>query len=186
MVAIVVIGLVSLSLWQAKQLRGSVAEAGSPSLATGTTRYPGDQGVPLPRLEGPVLGGDTLLSLDDQLGHVVVINVWGSWCGPCRAEAPDLAAVSQQAKLRDVRFLGIDVRDEPTAALRFESRYGIAYPSFDDRDGRLLAQLGGIIPVSAVPSTLVVDAAGVIRARIIGRVERSTLRTLIAAAGDVQ
>lgn len=186
MVAIIVIGLVSLSLWQAGQLRESVTKAGSPSLGAGTTRYPGDQGIMLPRVEGPVLGDDTTVSLDDQLGDVVVINVWGSWCGPCRAEAPDLAAVSQQTKRRGVRFLGIDVRDEPTAALRFERRYGITYPNFDDREGRLLAQFSGIIPVRAVPSTLVVDAAGVIRARVIGRVERSTLRSLIADAEGIQ
>ena len=186
MVAVIVIGLVSLSLWQASQLRGSATKAGSPSLGTGTTLYPGDQGMPLPRLEGPALGDETTLSLDDQLGHVVVINVWGSWCGPCRAEAPDLAAASRQTKRRGVRFLGIDVRDEPTAALRFERKYGITYPSFEDREGRLLAQFGGVIPVSAVPSTLVVDAAGVIRARVIGRVERSTLRSLIADAEGIQ
>ena len=186
MVAIIVIGLMSLSLWQASGLRGSATQTGSPSLGTGTTLYPGEQGVLLPRLEGPALGDDTMLSLDDQLGHVVVINVWGSWCGPCRSEAPDLAAVSQQTKRRGVRFLGVDVRDEPSAALRFERTYGITYPSFDDPEGQLLAQLRGIVPVGAVPSTLVVDASGVIRARVIGRVERSALRSLIADAEGAQ
>jgi thiol-disulfide isomerase/thioredoxin len=180
MVAVIVVGLLVLSLWQASQLRGSSSRAGSPTFGTGTTLYPGDDGIPLPKLEGPTLGKGTTLSLGDQLGHVVVINVWGSWCGPCRAEAPDLAAISQEAARRGVRFLGIDVRDDPAAALKFERTYGITYPSFDDRDGSLLAKLSGIVPVGAVPSTIVVDEAGVVRARVIGRVDGPTLRSLIA------
>jgi peroxiredoxin len=72
------------------------------------------------------------------------------------------------------------VRDDPAAALKFERTYGITYPSFDDRDGSLLAKLSGIVPVGAVPSTIVVDEAGVVRARVIGRVDGPTLRSLIA------
>lgn len=183
--AIIVVGLLALSLWQASQLRGTSSRAGSPNFGTGTTLYPGDRGIPLPRLEGPTLGEGATLSVADQRGHVVVINVWGSWCGPCRAEAPDLAAISQETALRGVRFLGIDVRDEPAAALKFERTYGITYPSFDDRDGSLLARFNGIIPIGAVPSTLVVDEGGVVRARIIGRVDGPTLRSLIADAEKV-
>lgn len=186
MMAIIVVGLLALSLWQASQLGGNSSRAGSPTFGTGTTLYPGDRGIPLPRLEGPTLGEDTTLSVADQLGHVLVINVWGSWCGPCRAEAPDLAAISQETARRGVRFLGIDVRDEPAAAIKFERTYGITYPSFDDRDGSLLAKFNGIVPVSAVPSTLVVDEAGVVRARVIGRVDRSTLRSLIADTEKIQ
>lgn len=73
------------------------------------------------------------------------------------------------------------MRDRPAAALKFERTYGITYPSFDDRDGSLLAQFNGIVPVGAVPSTLVVDEAGVVRARVIGRVDGPALRSLIAA-----
>lgn len=88
LVAIIVVGLLALSAWQVGQLRGTSSGAGSPALGTGTTLYPGDQGIALPRLEGPTVGEGGTLSVADQLGHVVVINVWGSWCGPCRDEAP--------------------------------------------------------------------------------------------------
>ena len=179
-VAVIVVGLVLLSLWQAGQLRSRSSQVSAPGFGTGTTVYPAERAVPLPKLEGQTLGKGVTLSLGDQLGHVVVINVWGSWCGPCRAEAPVLAAISQETTRRGVRFLGIDVRDEPAAALKFERQYGITNPSLEDREGLLLAQFNGVIPVSAVPSTLVVDEAGVIRARVIGQVDGSTLRSMIA------
>ncbi len=123
-----------------------------------------------------------MLDLADLRGHVVVLNVWGSWCAPCRAEAPDLAAISKETESRGVRFVGIDVRDNPAAARAFARSYGITYPSFDDQNGLVLAQFTGIIPVSAVPSTLVVDKSGVIRARVVGQVDGSTLRGLIQDA----
>ncbi len=62
-------------------------------------------------------------------GHVVVINVWGSWCAPCRKEAPELARLAKETKPLGVRFLGVDIRDSKTAAIAFEKDYGITYPS---------------------------------------------------------
>lgn len=121
------------------------------------------------------------LALAGLRGHVVVLNVWGSWCAPCRDEAPDLAAVALQTRGSGVRFVGLDVRDSPTAARAFEQRYGITYPSWDDRDAKLLAQFSGIVPIDAVPSTLVLDQNGALAARIIGRIRPDALRAVIAA-----
>ena len=108
-----------------------------------------------------------------------MLNVWGSWCGPCRAEAPDLAEISAETMDQGVRFIGIDVRDNPAAARAFEREFGITYPSFDDQDGQVLASFAGVVPVSAVPSTIVVDQSGVIRASIVGKTDTRTLRGLI-------
>lgn len=177
-VALTLAVLVAVAIWQAGQLRTRASDSGSGGTGTGLTRYPGDRGVPLPVIEGRTVAGDTL-SLSDLRQHVVVLNVWGSWCGPCRAEAPSLARISKETKPRGVRFVGIDVRDDPTAALAFERQYDITYPSFDDQSGRVLAQFTGIIPVNAVPSTLVADRNGVIRARVVGPVDAATLRDLI-------
>lgn len=175
----VVVGIVATGLWQAYQLKARGLDTGSGGTGSGLALFPGDEGIPLPAIEGRSITGDSL-GLDSLQGHVVVLNVWGSWCAPCRAEAPDLASISREVRADGVRFVGIDVRDNPASARAFERRYGITYPSFDDQNGLVLAQFSGIIPVSAVPSTLVADRNGVIRARVVGRVDGTTLRGLIA------
>lgn len=129
-------------------------------------------------ISGVDLDGNPL-SLADFRGDVVVVNVWGSWCVPCREEAPMLSALSRELAGRGVSFVGIDVRDNVTAAKAFESRYGITYPSFDDPQARAVLAFQGTVPVQAVPSTIVLDRQGRVAARIIGLAAESTLRTLV-------
>ena len=178
-VALVVI-VVGTALWQAGRLRADVSRSrsGHADTGVGLTLYPGRKGIPLPDLQGRTIDGNEL-SVRGLRGHVVVLNVWGSWCGPCRAEAPSLAAISHEVARRGVRFVGVDVRDNPAAGRAFERSFGITYPSFDDQNGLILAQFTGIIPVSAVPSTVVTDRHGLIRARVVGRVDPTTLRGVI-------
>lgn len=108
------------------------------------------------------LSGDSLLEegrtigLADFAGRVVVLNVWGSWCGPCRTEAPDLEFVQQQTAPTGATVLGIDVRDDRAAATDFVRDRGLTYPSIYDPPGRSLAQLGGV-PRNVVPLTVVLD-----------------------------
>lgn len=182
-VLLVVAVVVGAGWWQLNNLE-SRATVGGSGAEVGVTLFRGDDGIPLPAIEGKTVDGQ-MLDLADLRDHVVVLNVWGSWCAPCRAEAPDLAAISKETEPRGVRFVGIDVRDNPVAARAFARKYGITYPSFDDRNGLVLAQFTGIIPVSAVPSTLVVDESGVIRARVIGKVDGKTLRGLIEDAEEI-
>jgi thiol-disulfide isomerase/thioredoxin len=177
LITALVVGIVVVALWQARELGPRGSQAGGDAGA-GVTLYAGSKGIALPKIEGRGIAGE-ILSLQELRGHVVVLNVWGSWCAPCRAEAADLAAISAQTAPRGVRFVGIDVRDNPAAARAFERTFQITYSSFDDQSGLILAQFTGIIPVSAVPSTLVVDRNGIIRARVVGRVDASTLRGLI-------
>lgn len=186
-VVLVIVGIAVTALWQASRLRTEVSgpASGAGDMGTGLTLYPDDKGIPLPDLKGRTITGDMLV-LRDLRGHVVVLNVWGSWCAPCRAEAPGLAAISKETEPRGVRFVGIDVRDNPAAARAFERTYGITYPSFDDQNGLVLAQFTGIIPVGAVPSTVVADRNGVIRARVVGRVDPKTLRGLISDAEKIR
>lgn len=183
MVLLVIALAVGVGWWQMDQLRSRASVDGGDA-GVGLTLYGGDDGVPLPTIDGKTVDGQ-MLDLADLRGHVVVLNVWGSWCAPCRAEAPDLAAISKETEPRGVRFVGLDVRDNTAAARAFARRYRITYPSFDDQNGLVLAQFTGIIPVSAVPSTLVVDKSGVIRARVVGRVDGRTLRGLIADAEKI-
>lgn len=145
---------------------------------TGLTLYgPGDR-VAAPVLRGETLGGDRL-ALADLRGHVVVLNVWGSWCSPCRAETPELVRVFRDTQARGVRFIGIDTRDNPDAARAFVRTFQVPYPSVIDRDGKLLLAFSGLIPVSAVPSTLVIDPDGKVAARVIGRTDYATVRGLV-------
>lgn len=115
-------------------------------------------------------------------GQVVVVNVWGSWCPPCIAEAPDLQAVHAATAAAGVVFIGIDTKDNPAAARAHERRFGVTYPSIGDDGGRVLLALRGSLPPIATPSTLVLDRQGRVAARVIGKVDKVVLRGLISDA----
>lgn len=136
-----------------------------------------DRGQPV-AVDGTTLTDD-LLALTDLRGQVVVLNVWGSWCPPCREEAPVLATVSTEYADRGVSFVGINVRDNRAAAVAFERRYDITYPSIEDQGGRALLALNQYVPANAVPVTLVLDRQGRVAARVLGAVEAGTLTALL-------
>lgn len=147
------------------------------------TRIPAAQRVAAPHITGATLTGTTLDS-STLAGKVIVYNVWGSWCAPCRKEAPALAAAAK-ATTDKATFVGIDVRDTGTAqASALVREAGITYESVFDPDGRLLL-LFPSLPPSAIPTTIVVDAEGRIAARILGETTQSTLIGLVedTAAG---
>ncbi|MDN4161918.1 TlpA family protein disulfide reductase [Nocardioides abyssi] len=123
--------------------------------------------------------GGAQLDRDDLIGTVTVVNVWGSWCGPCRAEAPDLVAAASAARER-VRFVGINVRDSPDAARAFERKFEVPYDSVHpDDSGEAILAFNGALTAAAVPTTVVLDAEGAVAARVVGPVDRSTLEGLI-------
>ncbi|MEV0892311.1 TlpA disulfide reductase family protein [Promicromonospora sp. MEB111] len=110
-------------------------------------------------------------------GDVVVVNTWYASCAPCRAEAPDL--VSLAGSKDGVQFLGINTEDDAGAAQAFQRTFEVPYPSIEDRTGKVIAGLSGVVPLQAVPSTVVLDQEGNVAARVIGQVEGSTLEALI-------
>jgi thiol-disulfide isomerase/thioredoxin len=114
-------------------------------------------------------------------GKVVVANVWGSWCGPCRKEAPDLQAAWERLKGKDVQFIGIDTGAEETTpqALAFQKTFGITYPSIADEGGKVLLPLRGVVAPNAIPSTVVIDAQSRVAARISGPTDADTLVGLV-------
>lgn len=133
---------------------------------------------PAPRITGETLDGATFDSAS-VAGRVVVYNVWGSWCAPCRKEAPALEAAARRTDGTAV-FVGINTRDLDRApALAFTRAFGVSYPSVYDPDGRQLLLFGTQLPPSAIPSTLVVDAQGRVAARVLGEVTESTLVGLV-------
>jgi thiol-disulfide isomerase/thioredoxin len=108
------------------------------------------------------LSGESLLDpgtttgIENFPGRVVVLNIWGSWCGPCRAEASDLEFVARQTAADGVSVLGVDVRDDRVAATDFVRDRGITYDSVFDPPARTLVALKGY-PRNTVPSTIVLD-----------------------------
>lgn len=155
---------------------------------TGTTSAQ-DSGVltmiPTKQRKEPVdLTGNTLtgarLDLATLRGKPVVLNVWGSWCPPCRKEAPDLQAAATELAGK-AAFVGIATRDDEANALAYERRFKVTYPSLFDRGDMLLA-LRGAVSAQSPPVTLVLDAQGRIAARFVGPV---TQRTLVGMVADV-
>lgn len=159
-------------------LDGAGEPVATDDITTGLTRWSPANRPRLPRLRGRTLDG-ARLDVSDWQGGVVVVNTWGSWCGPCRKEAPDLRRVFDETRAAGVRFVGLDTRDNDAAARAYTREFAISYPSLVDHDGRLMLAFGRTIPVSAVPTTVVVDARGGIAARVIGAVTYATLRGLV-------
>lgn len=113
------------------------------------------------------------------LGDVVVLNTWYAACPPCRAEAPDLVDLANDYAADGVHVFGINSTDAPGAAQAFERTFELPYPSVHDTDGAAIAALQGVVPVQAVPTTVVLDRDGKVYARILGLAQRSTLRGLV-------
>lgn len=169
----------------AAQAAGAAAGAASPGSGTGyvagdgsTVILPVAERKPAPALSGTTLDGGTWSSAD-QIGHVVVANVWASWCAPCRAEAPTLQQTYVARSDEGVRFVGLDTRDTEAAAKAFVSRYGITYPNLVDPAGQLQLNFRDTLPPQAIPSTIFLDKQGRVAARILGEVDHTRLNGVI-------
>lgn len=146
----------------------------------GTATVAEGERTPAPDLSGKTIIGKTL-DLADFKGKVVVLNVWGSWCNPCRAEAKYFAKVSKAYAGKGVQFVGINTRDTSTgAALAFEKDWDITYPSLYDPTGKLLLRFDkGTLNPQAIPSTLVLDRDGKIAARSLSALSEERLLKML-------
>jgi peroxiredoxin len=115
-----------------------------------------DQRPQVKDVTGDLLDGGTYDVAQDR-GKVVVVNFWGSWCAPCRAEADDLEKTFQETQAKGVAFLGIDSRDDRDAAKAFV-RGRSTYPSIYDFDGKVALQFD--VTQTATPQTLIIDRQG--------------------------
>lgn len=136
---------------------------------------------PVNEIAGETLEGKRL-DIADLKGKIVVLNVWGSWCPPCRAEAPHFAKVAKETEAKGVAFVGINTRDANKGpALAFEKDYGVTYPSLYDPTGKLIVSgfpKGSLNPQS-IPSTIVLDREGKIAARSLMALNEDKLRKMI-------
>ncbi|MEW1831498.1 TlpA disulfide reductase family protein [Streptomyces sp. N50] len=133
-----------------------------------------------PDLSGKTIDGKTL-STADYKGKVLVVNVWGSWCSPCRAEADNLVQVAKATADKDVQFVGLNTRDTSTEpAVAFEKKYEVPYPSLYDPTGRLMLRFKkGTLNPQAIPSTIVIDRDGKIAARALQALSEDKLREML-------
>ena len=125
-----------------------------------------------PTISGLTLSGTQYTYTKDK---VAVVNVWASWCAPCRAEAPTLAALAN--KYTDVAFIGILTRDNPATAEAFQRRFKLPYPTVIDDS--ILIGFKGSLPANAIPTTVILDKKGRVAARISGAVTVASLSELI-------
>jgi len=160
----------------------ALTACGASGTTTGSKSFVSGNGAvtfltPSSRVLAPAIFGKTLDDTDYSLAKatVAVVNVWASWCAPCRAEAPTLAALS--IKYPKVSFIGILTRDNVSTARAFIARFKLPYPTLKD-DSILLGFHNSLI-ANAIPSTVIIDKNGKVAARISGEVTVASLTDLI-------
>jgi thiol-disulfide isomerase/thioredoxin len=158
---------------------------GNVASASNTVEYPVGHRPLAPDITGTSLTGATI-KLSSYRGKTVVLNFWGSWCSPCRSEAPVLALLDKQYAPKGVAFLGDDVGDTPANALAFTRGVGISYPSINDQGYAVVAQLSQAVPVSDTPTTVVIDKTGHVAGTILGAINYGEMTTLLRDAAVTQ
>nr|NLD40377.1 TlpA family protein disulfide reductase [Actinomycetales bacterium] len=161
------------------------ASIGNPDGAAGAGYQAGDgsfvtwgveeRGEPV-ELVGESYEGE-VIDLDQWRGDVVVMNFWYAACPPCRAEAPDLVALHEEYP--DIHLLGVNPRDDAGAAQAFERTFEIPYPSLWDQDASGVAAMQGLVPLQAMPTTVILDREGRVASRILGQADPTILRGLV-------
>lgn len=142
---------------------------------SGVVQCAPDQRTQLKDVSGELLDGSKYSIAQDR-GKVLVVNFWGSWCPPCRAEADDLEKTYQATKPEGVTFLGVNLRDDRDAAVQFE-RGRVTYPSIYDFDGKVSLQFD--VTQTSTPATLIIDREGRIAAAIRQATTRTQLEPLV-------
>jgi peroxiredoxin len=156
----------------------------SKASADGITAYPAGQRPAAPDFTATSLTGATI-RLSSYRGKTVVLNFWGSWCPPCRVEAPTLAVLAEQYGKQGVAFLGDDEQDTPANALAFTRGVGIGYPSINDPGYAVAQKFSQVAPVNDTPTTVVIDKTGHVVGMVLGEVSYGQVTTLLHDAAVV-
>jgi thiol-disulfide isomerase/thioredoxin len=178
-----VVAVVALAGGGGKGLAPQAATGQVELVGSGVAVVPEAERPPLPAFSGRTLDGKEL-DLASLRGRPLVLNFWASWCGPCRAEQQGLELASRTLAGRDVRMVGVNIRDDRGAAASYLEEFGVGYPSLFDRAALLSARLGALGP-QAPPYTLVVDARGRVAARVFGALPGGDPRRQAALLTDL-
>ena len=127
--------------------------------------------------QGQLLADGRAWSSASARGHVLVVNFWASWCGPCRAEQPGLVRVALAYRGRGVQVIGVNVQDTRTPALAYVREFRVPYPSLFDPS----AQTATRLPAVALPTTFILDRDGVIAVQLTGKITPQILATRLDA-----
>ena len=120
------------------------------------------------------------LSSTQLKGVITVMNFWYAGCAPCRIEMPELIELQTEFLPEGVQFIGVNVRDSAETSLAFARRIGMNFPSvMDAKTGSVVLGFTGVVTPQAVPTTLVIDAEGNVSARVLGRIDKGILTTLV-------
>ena len=166
-------------------LAATLLTSGKGAAATNAVEYQAGQRPLAPDVTGTSLTGSTI-KLSSYRGKTVVLNFWGSWCSPCRDEAPTLAVLDEQYGSKGVAFLGDDVGDTPANALAFTHSAGITYPSINDQGYAVVQRLSAVVPLKDTPTTVVIDKTGHVAGMIIGAINYGEMTTLLRDAAVTQ
>lgn len=181
--------LLALGLLLGGCTSGGGGDSSSGSAQSGTFDFTGNTplGEVIPRdsrQTAPEFSGEYLdetpFRSTDLAGDIVVLNFWGSWCGPCRVESPDFQAVYADVAASGVQFLGVDVKDQRQLAQAFMDDLGVEYPSLFDPRGEVALAFRGF-PANVVPSTILLDREGRVAAVYVAVVPQDDLRRALDA-----
>ncbi|MFE0187289.1 TlpA family protein disulfide reductase [Streptomyces sp. NPDC058989] len=144
-----------------------------------TKTFPEGKRPQAPDFSGTSLDGKKI-SLSDYRGKFVVLNVWASWCGPCRGEAPELQKIHDKWSKRGVQVLGMDNDTSADNGRAFQREYHLSYPSLHDPSGKQLLKLPrGMVNAQSIPFTLIVDPQGKITTVKMGEVTERQIAPLL-------
>ena len=173
----VLLAVVLLAGWATSGPRNVTDVGGNPNAVL----YAAGHRPLAPEFTATTLTGSRL-SFSSYRGRVVVLNFWGSWCVPCREEAPALAVAAEQYRPDGVAFLGVDVRDTTASAEAFARSFSIPYPSVSDSSSQITLDFTAVVPIAGTPTTLVIDRTGRIAGAVFGT---ATYAELTAMLGQV-